>query len=86
MHKSQATREQAIEVGLSFQEEEQRLNAELFLNKYPRWEMEAPIGLLCSMRCFCMPLSEGGRRWRGLFDEATSAACQGLSQRQTYPS
>ena len=42
MHKSQTTRECTIEVGLSFRETEWRLDAELFLNKYPRWELEAP--------------------------------------------
>ena len=35
-------REQAIEVGLSFREAEQRLDAKLFLDKYPGWEIEAP--------------------------------------------
>ena len=42
MHKSQTAREQAIEAGLSFREAEWRLNAELFLDEYPRWEIEAP--------------------------------------------
>ena len=42
MHKSHTTREQAIEVRLSFREAEWRLNAELFLDEYPRWEIEAP--------------------------------------------
>ena len=42
MHKSQTTREQATEVGLSIREAEWRLNAKLFLDKYPRWEIEAP--------------------------------------------
>ena len=42
MHKSQTAREQAIEVGLLFREAEQRLDAKLSLNKYPRWEIEAP--------------------------------------------
>ena len=42
MHKSQTTREQATEVGLLFREAEQRLNAKLFLDEYPRWEIEAP--------------------------------------------
>ena len=42
MHKSQTAREQAIEVQLSYREVEWRLDAELFLNKYPRWEIEAP--------------------------------------------
>ena len=42
MHKSQTAREWAKEVGLSFREAEQRLDVELFLNKYPRWEIEVP--------------------------------------------
>ena len=42
MHKSQTTREWAMEVGLSFREVEWRLDAKLFLNEYPRWEIEAP--------------------------------------------
>ena len=42
MHKSQTAREQAIEVGLSFREAEWRFSAELFLNEYPRWEIEVP--------------------------------------------
>ena len=42
MSKSQTAREQTIEVGLSFREAEQRLDAELFLDEYPRWELGAP--------------------------------------------
>ena len=42
MSKSQTTREQAIEVGLSVREAEWRLDAELFLDEYPRWELGAP--------------------------------------------
>ena len=42
MHKSQTAREWATEVGPSFREAEQRLNAKLFLDEYPRWEIEAP--------------------------------------------
>ena len=41
MHKSQTTRNWATEVGLSFREAEQRLNAKLFLDEYSRWEIEA---------------------------------------------
>ena len=43
MHKSQTAREQAIAVGNSFREVEQRLDAKLFLNEYPRWEIETVI-------------------------------------------
>ena len=39
---SQTTREQATEVGLSFSEAEWRLDAKLFLDEYPRWEIEVP--------------------------------------------
>ena len=42
MNKSQTAREWAIEVGLSVREAKQRLDAELFLNEYPRWELGAP--------------------------------------------
>ena len=42
MNKSQTTREQAMEVGLSIREAEWRLDAELFLNEHPRWELAAP--------------------------------------------
>ena len=41
MNKFQTTREWAVEVGLLFREAEQRLDAKLFLNKYPRWELGA---------------------------------------------
>ena len=40
LHKSKSTREQARKGGLSIMEAEQRLNAKLFLDKYPRWEIE----------------------------------------------
>ena len=84
MQKSQTTRGWAIEVRLSFREAEQRLDAKLFLNEYLRWEIEAPIGLLSSTKCFYMPLSEGGRRQRGSSEEATGAAYQGLTERWAH--
>ena len=42
MHQSQTAREWAIEVGLLFRQAEWRLDAELLLDEYPRWEIEAP--------------------------------------------
>ena len=42
IQKSQATREQARERGIFVREAEQRIDAELFLNVYPRWELGAP--------------------------------------------
>ena len=42
IRKSQTTREQARKVGLLIREAEQRIDAELFLNEYPRCEFGAP--------------------------------------------
>ena len=42
MRKSQTAREQAREVGLSIREAEWRIDAELFLDEYPRRELGAP--------------------------------------------
>ena len=42
MSKSQTTREQAMEVRLLGMEAEWRIDTELFLNEYPRWELGAP--------------------------------------------
>ena len=42
IQKSQATREQAREAGTSVSEAEQLIDAELFLDEYPMWELGAP--------------------------------------------
>ena len=42
MRMSQSAREQAREVGLFIREAEWRIEAKLFLNEYPRWELGAP--------------------------------------------
>ena len=42
MRRSQTTREWAREAGLSIREAEHRIDAELFLNEYPHWELGAP--------------------------------------------
>ena len=65
MSKSQTAREQAMEVGLLVREAEWRVDAKLFLDEHPRWELGAPISLLSSTRCFYMLPSKGGRRQRG---------------------
>ena len=41
MSKSQTAREQAMEVGLSVREAESRIDAEVFRDEYPRWELGA---------------------------------------------
>ena len=40
--KSETAKEWARETGLSVREVEQRIDAELFLNEYPSWELAAP--------------------------------------------
>ena len=42
LHKSQSAREWVGEAGLSFREAEHQLNAELFLDEYPRWGIAGP--------------------------------------------
>ena len=42
IQKFQATREQAREMEILMREMEQRIDAELFLNEYPRWGLGAP--------------------------------------------
>ena len=42
MHKFQSARELAREAGLSIREAECQLDAELFLDEYPRWGIEGP--------------------------------------------
>ena len=42
MRRSQTARAQGREVGLLVREAEQSIDAELFLNEYPRWELGAP--------------------------------------------
>ena len=42
IQKSQTAREQARETGISVREAEQRIDAELFLDECPRWELGAP--------------------------------------------
>ena len=42
LKKSQTAREQARETGILVREAEWRIDTELFLNEYPRWELGAP--------------------------------------------
>ena len=42
LKKSQATRDQAREMGIMVREAEWTIDAKLFLNEYPRWELGAP--------------------------------------------
>ena len=46
IHKSQITKEWAREMGISVREAECRIDRELFLDEYPRWELGAPHWLV----------------------------------------
>ena len=70
LNKSQTTREQAIEVGLSVREAEQRLDAKLFLDEYPRWELGAPHQSVILHESFLHAAEQG---WK----EAERFICQG---------
>ena len=61
MQKSQATMEQAREMGMSISEAEHRLDAELFLNEYPRWDIEGPH---CPIILHSMFLHASGEGWK----------------------
>ena len=62
MHKFQTTREQAIVIGLLFREAEQRIDAELFLNEYPRWELGAPHQSVILHDMFLHAAKQGQKR------------------------
>ena len=76
MQKSQATRELAREVGVSIQEAEHLLDAELFLDKYPRWDIKGPHHPIILHSMFLSAAGEGQK-------EAERFICQG--QWQTLP-
>ena len=59
VHKSQSTREWARKAGLSIREAEQRLNAELFLDEYPRWDIEGPHWSIILHNMFLLTAEQG---------------------------
>ena len=83
MCKYQTARKQAIEVGLSFREAEQRLNAKLFLDEYPRWEIEAPNWSVILHGMFLHAIKLGWKEAERFIHQGCWAACQGLTQMQT---
>ena len=70
MSKSQTAREWAIEVGLLIREAEWRLDAKLFLNEYPRWELGAPHQSIILHEMFLHAAKQGQK-------EAERFVCQG---------
>ena len=59
LKKSQTAREWARETGLSVREAEPRIDAELFLDKYPRWELEAPHQSIILHKIFLHAAEQG---------------------------
>ena len=70
MSKSQTTREWARKVGLSVREAEWRIDAKLFLDEYPRWELGAPYQSIILHGMF-LHAAEWGQK------EAESLICWG---------
>ena len=66
--------ELAMEVGLSVREAQQRIDSELFLNEYPRWELGAPHWSVILHEMF-LHAAEWG--WK----EAERLVCQGSISR-----
>ena len=59
LRKSQTTREQAREMGLLVTEAEWRIDTELFLNEYPRWELGAPHQSIILHKMFLHAANQG---------------------------
>ena len=70
LRKSQTAREQAKEAGLSIREAEHRIDAELFLNEYPWWELGTPHQSVILHKMFLHATKRG---WK----EAERLICQG---------
>ena len=73
MQKSQATREWAREMGVSIREDECELDAELFLDEYPRWDIEGPQCPIILNSMFLHAAGEGQK-------EVERFICQGCQQ------
>ena len=78
MQKSQAAREQAREMRISIREAEHQLDAKLFLDEYPRWDMEGPHHPIILHSMFLHAAREG---WK----EAERFICRGSWQRLPRP-
>ena len=73
LHKPQSAREQAGEAGLFIREAEHQLNAELFLNEYPRWGIVGPHWSIILHNMFLHTTKQGQK-------EAERLICQGHQQ------
>ena len=68
--KSQTAREEAREIALLVREAGWRIDAELFLNEYPRWELGAPQQSVILHQMFLHTAEQGQK-------EAERLICQG---------
>ena len=71
--KSQTAREWAREIGLLVREAEQRIDAELFLDEYPRWELGTPHGSIILHEMFLHTAEQGWKEVERLIHQG----CQG---------
>ena len=72
VQRSRVAWEQAKEMGTSVRESEHRVDVELFLNKYPRWELGTPHQSVILHEMF---LHAGKRGWK----EAEHMVCWGCA-------
>ena len=78
LNKSQTAREWAKETGLSEREAEQRIEAELFLNEYPRWELGALHQSIILHEMFLHAAEQGQK-------EVERLVCQGHQPSMSRP-
>ena len=77
--KSQATRNRAREMGILVRAAEFRIDAELFLSEYPRWELGAHHWSVILHKMFLHMLSEGIRRQKDSITGDAEAVHQNLT-------
>ena len=82
MEKSQVAHCQVEEEGLSIREAERVIKSEMFLDKYPQWELGTPPRQLYCMRCSFMLQNEGRERQNVCAAEVAKAAYQNPIPRQ----
>ena len=83
LRKFQTAKEQAREAGLSTREAEHRIDTELFLNKYPQWELGTPHQSVILHKMFLHAAKWGKKEQKGSSAKATRTACGDQTWRQT---
>ena len=70
--------ERAVETGISIQESERQGDLELFLDKYPQWELGTPHQSVVLHEMVLHATNEGRGRWNVCSAKATRVACMNL--------